>query len=116
MAVGREFPLPIDVQMGPTPTIQEEGQFALECVESNLPVLGKQRAQLLKVINDERRERHRELKNTTLAPRQFEKGNIVLVGRQVQSSKEKQTTSKSQFFTKGPYRVLGEATPGSYWV
>ena len=25
-------------------------------------------------------------------------------------------SKKGQFATKGPYKVLGEATPGSYWV
>ena len=114
-AIGREFPFPIDISIGPNPTLPNEGQSAVEYVESNLPLLRKQRF-LLKVLNDERRERHRELKNASLQTRSFEEGDVVIVRRQVQSNAEKQITAKGQFQAKGPYRVLREATPGSYWI
>ena len=65
VVIGREFPFPIDLEFGVNPTINQEGQSAIEYAESNLPLLMKQR-ELLKLINEERRERHRELKNASL--------------------------------------------------
>ena len=57
--IGREFPFSIDVEMGPMPRIQGEGQGVLEYAESSLPLLGGKQRALLNVIDDERRERHR---------------------------------------------------------
>ena len=79
--------------------MSSEGQGALEYTESALPLLRRQRT-LLQLLNDERRERHRELKNDSLTTRLFEPGDIVVVQRQVQSSAEKQQTAKGQFNTK----------------
>ena len=92
-AVGREFPFPIDIEMGPTPRIRDEGQGAIEFVESNLPLLRKQRV-LLQVLNEERRRRHRDLKNVSCKAKYFDKGDVVVVRRQVQSSGEKQLAAK----------------------
>ena len=77
-AIGREFPFPIDVVLGPKPSLHEEGQGTDEYVESNLLLLRKQR-ELLHLINEERRERHRELKNASLNKRTFDTGDIVIV-------------------------------------
>ena len=70
---------------------------------------------LLQLLNDEQQEHHRELKNGSLTTRAFEKGDIVIIRRQVQSSVDKQVTAKGQFHAKPPYRVLKEATTVS-WV
>ena len=40
-AIGRKFPFPIGVELGPNPTIADEGQQALEYAETNLPLLTK---------------------------------------------------------------------------
>ena len=77
-AMGREFPFPIDLELGPNPTIREEGQGAIEYAESTLPMLKRQR-ELLRVINEERRARHREIKNAALTQSQFQEGDIVIV-------------------------------------
>ena len=58
-AVGREFPLPIDLEMGLTPRIVNGGQGAIEYVETNLPLLKKQWV-FLQVLYDKRRMRHQE--------------------------------------------------------
>ena len=115
VAIGREFLFPIDLEFGHNPTIREEGQSAVEYAESALPLLRIQRL-LLKVLNDERQERHRELKNRALTTKTFQEGDVVVVRRQVQSKADQQVSAKGQFRTKGPYRVLKQATPGSYWV
>ena len=46
VAIGREFPFPIDLEFDYNPTIRDEGQNAVEFAETNLPLLKKQRALL----------------------------------------------------------------------
>jgi hypothetical protein len=118
VAVGRDFPLfPIDLSASnPVPRWSKSmSQQAIDHYEAASPLLYKQR-ELLQVLNDERRERHRELRNKGKQEREFFPGDIVIVRKQVKSEKAKGVSAKLLFKTKGPYRVIDKASPNSYRI
>ena len=115
-AKGRTFPFPLDLALGQRPvTSGREGTAALLQVEAMAPILQKQRL-MLSIINKERRERHRELRNEGKKQRHFDIGDIVLVRRQVLSSSEKGIAAKQVFKATGPFIVVEERPPASYMV
>jgi hypothetical protein len=71
---------------------------------------------LLEVLNNERRTRHRDLKNDGRKNRKFEPGDIVIVRKQVQSKASEGRPAKLVLRSKGPYRVLEPAGDFSYYV
>ena len=77
------------------------------------PLLYKQR-QLLQVLNDKQRLRHRDLKNDGVKQRVFQPGDLVIVRKQVQSNSRKGISTKLVFRAKGPYRVLRQEKQASY--
>jgi hypothetical protein len=115
VAVGREFPFPIDLSSSAnTPRISGSNpQNAIDYFEAASPLLYQQR-ELLRILNDERRERHRELRNKGKKEREFALGDIVIVQKQVLSNASKGISAKLLFKTKGPYRVIDKASPNSY--
>jgi len=79
------------------------------------PIWYKQRL-LLEILNEERRKRHRDLKNMGRTNRKFEPGDIVIIRKQVQSKASEGKPAKLVLRSKGPYRVLEEAGDHSYYV
>lgn len=61
-AISREFPFPIDINHDAPAVANQPGQAALEHVEAHTPWLVLNR-QLLKLLQEERRQHHRKLKN-----------------------------------------------------
>ncbi len=121
VAIGREFPFPIDLALGHSERHGgSQGQQAADHFEAASPLLYRQRT-LFDILVRERRERHRELRNQDRNPKAFAPGDIVIVRRDVKSSKEQQVAHKLVFKSKGPYRVLApvhanQQRPSSYWV
>jgi hypothetical protein len=114
-ALGRSFPFPIDLATIPPPLRAPniEGQDALDHVNATIPLLRRQQ-ELLNILNQQRRLRHRELRNNKITPRVFEPGDLVIVRKQVQSKAAEGISAKLRFRAKGPYRVIGPAHQGSY--
>jgi hypothetical protein len=116
-AKARTFRYPLDVQEDNNviriPT--GEGESALAHVETMFPLWFQQK-ELLKILNNERRERHRKLKNQTRQERKFNPGELVIVRKQVRSKASEGRPEKLVLKPKGPYRVLEKAGEGSYWV
>jgi hypothetical protein len=77
------------------------------------PLFWRQK-EVLKLLNEERRSHHRELKNKNRKQRIFEPGDIVMVRKQVQSNASEGIPAKLLLRTKGPYRVLEKVTHDSY--
>jgi hypothetical protein len=75
-----------------------------------------QQKELLKLLNDERRTCHRDMKNKTRTTRTFNPGDLVIVRNQVQSKASEGRPEKVVLKAKGPYQVLEPARPGSYWI
>ena len=87
VAIGRESPFPID----PSPESLREGtsevQQALDQFEAAYPHLFRQR-ELFNILVYERRLRHRELRNKGNLMREFYTGDLLLVRKQVKSSRK----------------------------
>ena len=112
-AIGRDFPFPIDLSPALSREGVHEGQQALDYLDAASPLLYRQR-ELLDVLNSERRLRHTELRNAGITARTFDIGDLVIVRKQLKSDAALGISAKLVFSTKGPYRVLGPATPGTY--
>ena len=61
-AIGKEIPFPIDIEPNTLSVANDEGQAALDHIEATFPLIKRQR-ELLHILNEQRRARHRELKN-----------------------------------------------------
>jgi hypothetical protein len=72
--------------------------------------------ELLRILNEERRQRHRDLKNDSITERTFMAGDLLIVRKQVKSNADRGIAGKIVFKSRGPYRVLEQAYPGSYWI
>jgi hypothetical protein len=114
VAVGRNFPFPIDLTNATPRDGASEGEPALDHFESASPLLFQQR-QLLIILNAERRQRHIDLRNDGInKKRTFDPGDLVIVRKQVKSNTSKGISAKLLFKTRGPYRVIDMITPSSY--
>ena len=114
-AIGREFPFPLDTQTRPHIVNGFEGNNAADYHDAIHPLIANQR-ELLRILNDERRQRHRDLKNDSTTERIFAAGDLVIVRKQVKSNADRGIAGKIVFKSRGPYRVLEQANPGSYWI
>ena len=103
------FDLPETIQRLRIPT---EGEETLAHVETTYPWWNKQTT-LLKLLNEERRERHRAMKNDGRNTQQLQVGDIVVVKKQVISKEDK--PAKLQLKTRGPYKIL-EKIRNSYRI
>ena len=115
-AIGREFPFPIDFERDPIVPreTQNQGEQTLNHIDNAFPLWHKQR-EMLRILNEERREYHRQLKNQGRSMKKFAPGELVLVRKQVNTTHE-QGPAKARLKARGPYRVIEEVRPGTYRV
>jgi hypothetical protein len=114
-ATGRDFPFPLDTQTRPTFVNGFEGANAADHHDAIHPLIANQREHL-RISNEERRQRHRDLKNDSITERTFTAGDLVIVQKQVKSNADRGIAGKIVYTYRGPYRVLKQANPGSYWI
>jgi hypothetical protein len=115
-AKARTFHFPLDIQLeDEIARIPQEGEAALQHIETMFPLWWRQK-ELLRLINDERRARHRERSNRHKTKRTFQPGDIVIVRKQVNSNAAEGKPAKLTLRAKGPYRILEEAGENSYYV
>jgi hypothetical protein len=77
-AIGREFLFPLDTQTRPIFVIRFEGANAADHHDAIHPLIANQR-ELLRILNVERRQRHRDLKNDGITKYTFTVGDLVIV-------------------------------------
>jgi hypothetical protein len=115
-AKARTFHFPLDIQIeDEVARIPQEGEAALQHIETMFPLWWRQK-ELLRIVNDERRARHRERANQNKTKRTFQPGDIVIVRKQVNSKAAEGKPAKLTLRAKGPYRILEEAGENSYYV
>ena len=115
-AKARTFHFPLDVQTeNEVARIPQQGEATIQHVETMFPLWFRQK-ELLKLLNDERRTRHREMANETKRKRTFQPGDLVLVRKQVTSKAAEGKPAKLTLKARGPYRILEEAGQNSYWI
>ena len=91
------------------------GEASIQHLETMFP-LWYQQKELLKLLNEERREKHREMKNANRKQRVFEKDELVIIRKQVKSNAALGRPEKLMLKAKGPYRVIERASEGRYRV
>ena len=117
-AKGRHFPFPIQIKEDPNPLRipPGQGEAAIQHLETNFPLWAKQ-SMLLQILNEERRERHRALKNDSRKQKTFNIGDLVIVKKQVKSDAKEGIPSKMVLAKfKGPYRVIDKIGDRSYML
>jgi hypothetical protein len=66
---------------------------------------------------DERRQQNLDLKNDSITERTFAAGDLIIVRKQVKSNADRRgIPGKIVVKSRGPYQVLEQANPGSYWI
>ncbi|CAJ1958031.1 unnamed protein product [Cylindrotheca closterium] len=123
-AVARHFKFPIDNaaaalsisearQKKQDTTPANAGTEHIRAHQDNVPTFWRQK-ELLKLLNEERREHQQRLKNQTRTRRKFALGDILMVRKQVQSNASAGIPAKLVLRTKGPYRVIEKASEDLY--
>ena len=114
LVMGREFNFPIDFSTDETFSTQSDPKAIFEYTQQLVSLL-KESREIYRVLIEEHRDMHRELKNAEVSkPRSFKFGDLVLIRRQVQSNKKKELVDKSQFVFTGPWRIIADLHNGSY--
>ena len=85
----------------------------MDYFEAKSLILFRQR-ELFKILVSNRRLIHRELHKKVNLMRKLATGEILVVRKQVKSSRKELVSHKLVFKTKGTYRVLEKATSLSY--
>jgi hypothetical protein len=111
-AKARTLHFPLDVQNNDE---HEQGEATIQHVETMFPLWFRQK-ELLKVLNEDRRTKHREMANQNRKKRSFQPGDLVLMRKQLTSSAEAGKPAKLILRARGPYRVLEEAGENSYFI
>ena len=93
MAIGIELPFPIDLSPANIREGTSEVKQALDHFEASSPLLFRQR-DLFNILVSERRMRHRELRNKGKLMREFDTGDLVIVSKQVKSSRKYEIAPK----------------------
>jgi hypothetical protein len=117
-AKGREFHFPIDVAETPPKGFEgtNTAEWLLQHIECVFPLWDKQK-RLLRILNDDRKQYHQDLKNKNRNMKEFHPGNLVIIRKQVKTTIAAGISAKLMMRTRGPYRVierLGDGT--SYQV
>ena len=88
-------------------------QNTVEHIQTMFPLFWRQK-EVLKLLNEEQRKHHQELKTPKRKQRTGEPGDIIIVWKQVQSNAPEGIPAKLVLRTKRPYRVLEKVLIDSY--
>ena len=114
LVMGREYNFPIDFATDDVFSTNNNPQLIFEYTKSLVEILSQSR-DIYKILIDEHRAMHRELRNSEIKNEiEFKIGDVVFARRQVQSNKKKGLANKSQFTSTGPWRVIINNKNGTY--
>ena len=114
LVMGREFNFPIDFSTDETFSTRNDPKAVFEYTKQLIALL-KESREIYRILIEEHRAMHRELKNAEISkPRSFELDDLVLIRRQVQSNKKKELVDKSQYAFTGPWKIVSNLQNGSY--
>ena len=115
-AIGREFQFPLDVELRPTPTLNDTKNSNLLEYLRALSNNGPFAASVVATLVEERREAHRNRINSTKVQQQFKVGDAVTARVQVQSNAELGKVKKLSYNAKGPFQITAVLDANSYEV
>ena len=116
LVMDREFNFPIDFATDEMFSTNNNPQIIFEYTKNLVEILSQSR-DIYKILIDEHRTMHREMKNSEIKNEiEFKVGDVMFARRQVQSNKKKGLVDKSQFSSTGPWKIIVNNRNGTYQI
>ena len=115
-AVGREFRFPLDVQLSPSPTLNDESNSHLFQYLRDVSNESQFALSIVQILVEERRQSHQDHHNKDKVPAAFKVGNIVKDHVQVQSNAAKGQVGKLSYQPQGPFKIISDLGQQSFEV
>ena len=115
-AIGRELRFPLDVELCPTPPLNDEHNTALMQYLRDVSNDSKFSIAVLQILIEERRTAHRDRHNQQCKTAPFKVGDVVKAHVQVQSKSSIGQVGKLSYKARGPFQIIEDLGHGSYLV
>ena len=116
-AVGREFKFPLDVELCPSPPLNDRGNSALMNYLRTVSNDSEFTISVLQILIEERRDSHHQRHNDKVSSLVvFEVGDVVKAHVQVQSQAATGQVGKLSYKARGPFQISKVLGHGSYEV
>jgi len=115
-AVGREFRFPLDVQLSPSPTLNDESNSHLFQYLRDVSNESQFALSIIQILVEERRQSHQAHHNKDKVPTPFKVGDIVKKHVQVQSNTAKGQVGKLSYQARGPFKFISDLGQQSFEV
>ena len=116
VAIGRELRFPLDVELCPTPPLNNEHNTALIQYLHDVSNDSKFAISVLQILIKERCTAHKEHYNQQCKPASFQVGDVVKAHVQVQSKSSLGQVGKLSYKARGPFQITEDLGHGSYHV
>ena len=115
-AIGRMFRFPLDVELSPTPLLNNERNSTLFNYLRDVSTDSTFSLSILQVFIEERRAAHRERHNINCIQCSLKVGDAVKAHVQVQSQPESVTVGKLSYRARGPFIITQDLGDNSFEV
>lgn len=115
-ALGREFRFPLDVELSPTPTLNDAQNTQLFEYLRNASNNGPFATSVVKLIVEDRRATHRARMNKGKPSQIFKVGDAVTARVSIQSKADTGTVQKLSYKARGPFQIVEVLGSDSYTV
>ena len=115
-AVGREFRLFADVELNPSPKLNDNHNSELYHYLRQMSNNGPFVTAIIQILAEERRRSHRERHNNSKTQQVFQVGDAVTARVTVQSKADLGTVAKLAYKAKGPFQITAVLGADSYEV
>lgn len=115
-AVGRAFRFPLDVELSPSPTLNDESNSHLFQYLRDVSDESKFALSIVQILVEERRQSHQDRHNKDKTQPSFKIGDIVKAHVQVQSKAAKGQVGKLSYQARGPFKIISDLGHQSFEV
>ena len=115
-AVGRDFRFPLDVDLAPTPTLNDNNNSALFSYLRDVSNDSAFATSVLQCLIEERRQAHKNRANMEKEPSTLKVGDVVKAHVQVQSNNEKGEVAKLSYRARGPFQITKDLGHNAFEV
>ena len=116
-AVGRAFKFPLDADISATPTLNSHSNSGLYNYLRHVSSNATFAQNVLKILIEERRLRHRDRHNQSINhTQQFQVNDIVKAHVQIQSNSDNGTVKKLSYQVRGPFKIVEDLGHNSFHV
>ena len=115
-AVGRAFRFPLDVELSPSPSLNDESNSHLFQYLRDVSNESQFALSIVQILVEERRQSHQDRHNKDKTPAAFKVGDIVKAHVQVQSNASKGQVGKLSYQARGPFKIITDLGQQSFEV